>query len=819
MKIFEKFGDKNFHTSIVTTFGIDFDTYEHIALPRLRGSGCRNNILLADSRMLTYALDGASLLPRSAGRHYTISGISPKGVFHPKIILQLGRQAGRLIVSSANMTASGIAGNLELAGIVTCNSDDLGERQLISAAWHYLNRLIEPDQEAITHQLNWAKARTKWLVDTEPANKEVTLLDGSVADFLVNDGNKHIGNRFLELVQDRPVKRLIVLSPYWDEELVALKRLASQLKAKEVVILIDQDKQLFPSDALKELPDVKILNIAEFKHARDRFVHAKAIIAQTEDFDHVLYGSANCTLSALGSGGFGGVNDEACLYRRLPPNSLLPNLELDSFLTNAVAVSKEFLPKFKRSEPIPLDESARRFPGRFESVFDSLYWWPPKNLAIETCQVELFGLNETLLPGSLSQPINRTNGQLRFLISGTKERPAFARLRFANGESSALAVVMLVDELRDDVREARGKKAEIAAMQLSEETEEGFWLLEVLDTLETAEAEQKPDMAPDNHHFRNNASNKEQQSTFKTLSYEQFMAGRRLKSEDAGFTRLGIAGSEVSLVRSFLNRVLLMEDFGSVPEAADEDGMAQSLTNMGDETGNAQDLIERGADFSEKQTELSEKLQRELERRRNAARIEATRDQIVAAVSNFNKKIWEKAKTKPLSFIDILRLRVILMVLAASGWSEFNSEDAKANKPIRTQIQVLLTSGDQSWPRLIGQTLYTFFGGPIPAILSIEIGSEHEQLPHDILECLVTCLWAANACQLVASSHDEVKNHLTSFVKRTNEVYLQSKFSSNELSSEPVINIMKALNTRFESRLGLDSDALIGEHKRRISPD
>ena len=95
MKLYERFADKTYHTSIATTFGIDFDAYESIVLPRLRGAGCRNNIVIADSCMLTHALRGASILPRQAGKLYTVSGASAPGVFHPKVFLQLGRREGR----------------------------------------------------------------------------------------------------------------------------------------------------------------------------------------------------------------------------------------------------------------------------------------------------------------------------------------------------------------------------------------------------------------------------------------------------------------------------------------------------------------------------------------------------------------------------------------------------------------------------------------------------------------------------------------------------------------------------------------------------
>jgi hypothetical protein len=48
MKLYERFGEGGYHTSVITTFGVDFDAYENVVLPRLRGAGCHNNILLCD---------------------------------------------------------------------------------------------------------------------------------------------------------------------------------------------------------------------------------------------------------------------------------------------------------------------------------------------------------------------------------------------------------------------------------------------------------------------------------------------------------------------------------------------------------------------------------------------------------------------------------------------------------------------------------------------------------------------------------------------------------------------------------------------------
>ena len=46
MKLYDRFGAKGFHSSFITTFGIDFDTYKNVCLNRLRGAGCTNNFIL-----------------------------------------------------------------------------------------------------------------------------------------------------------------------------------------------------------------------------------------------------------------------------------------------------------------------------------------------------------------------------------------------------------------------------------------------------------------------------------------------------------------------------------------------------------------------------------------------------------------------------------------------------------------------------------------------------------------------------------------------------------------------------------------------------
>lgn len=216
--------------------------------------------------MLTYALDGASLRPQDAGRHYTVSGAAAKSLFHPKITLQLGRRSGRLIISSANMTASGPAGNLELAGIATCTAEESGERQLIAAAWQFIDGCIDPAEQAIAHQRRWMGARTHGFSILTRAAGVAILGDGHAAALLTSGSAIGIGARYAALVEERPVQRLIVLSPYWDDDLSALRHLVAVLQPQEIVILIDQEKRLFPGAALRHLGDAKIF---EYRFTRN----------------------------------------------------------------------------------------------------------------------------------------------------------------------------------------------------------------------------------------------------------------------------------------------------------------------------------------------------------------------------------------------------------------------------------------------------------------------------------------------------------------------------------------------------------------------
>lgn len=813
MKLYERFGERGYHTSIITSFGVDFDAYENVVLSRLRGAGCHNNILLCDGALLTQSLADSSSLPRYAGRLYTANGAKAAGVFHPKLIVQLGRSGGRMIVSSANMTATGLAGNLELAGEFVCGIEDSGEQSLIAQAWAYALRHCDRTGQALDAQIAWAEARTPWLRRAVQTRENVILEDGTAAALLTTGERLGIGERFVAHADDVPVKRLVVVSPYWDENLKALGFIAKILSPENTDLLIDSDAGLFPITALKKLKGVRLFNRKEFR--KGRFLHAKAVIVETQKADHVLYGSANCTVAALGTKGFAGENEEVCMYRRFPAGTVLASLELAELLDPSHEVDLDELEENENEDGLDLDGWLKRTPGRFESSYDTLIWTPPTDVDPDSSTIELLDGGGNNLNYYLG-PVTKRGNSRHYQILALTERPAFAVLHYPDGTRSAPAIVTLIDKIREAAKEARSKPAESAASQLAEETEEGLWLLDILDTLESAEQLHGARYEKVSIKTRPTKRDEEDeaQAQFKTLTYELFIAGRRPRAKDALIPRNSLSGSEMSLVRGFLNRILEIGD-KDIELGIEVERSLDKAFDLGDETANAEEEMNRGETFDAKAGDKSPEEKQREEHLRKAAQRKATRGQITLAVKAFNERISERKSIDTLSTFDVLRLRALLMIVAAAGWA--GREIDAAGSRGRTSLQVLpVQDGGESWPRLMGRVLFGFFGGNDPAIRHVKLDAVHEQLTDDIVECWATCFWCIHACLGAPCTKDEHAALARYIFALAERLYRLTGLKKDELLAPDIDLVMQSMSERFSGRLGLDAAGLSKGHESLV---
>lgn len=807
MKLCDRFAERGYHTSVATTFGVDFDAYESIVLARLRGAGCRNNLLVADARMITLALSDVAALPTYAGSRYTVrgSGAANGGVFHPKLFLQVGRDRGRLMLGSANLTAAGLAGNLEIVATLACGETDSGERQLVARAWEYLAGLLDPDQAT---QADWMLARAGWLESAVPTSGPVELADGTLAALLLSDGWEAIGRRFAELV-DEPVDRVIAISPYWDGSLAALVDLERRLRPARIDVLLDPATRAFPAEvAARRLPELQLFGRGGF-HA-GRYIHAKVFVAMSEQADHVLIGSANCTSAALGAGDGPGRNAEACVYRRVPPGTALQALGLAAALSDGQRINVLDMPSASEREEIPLADLASRSPGSFRSRADLLTWRPAAGIRNPE------GYTVTLVDGAgadlpdVPEYLRTDADEVKHRTVGMARSAAFARVRSPDGAASGLAIITQVDALAEEVRDVRSRRdqALLEQFDLGGDTEVTVDLLRIIDELEEIGRERPSLGQPIARPRSEGRVAAGPAPTYRHLPYEEFMAHRRPPGTDKQLSASFI-GSDLSLVRGLLNRIVGVDAAGVVEEAdAENPDLVKAAFDLGDEA--AQDDGAYDSAIRDDEPSLMEEPD---VRTRHATRV-ATVKQIVDAVARFSAGVGVRKASGELSPMDLLRLRALLTIVccAALPCSSTSGETQRTSR-----LQVLPAEGlEPTWWRLIGRVLNVFFRRGDESV-GLSLTDEHDQVPADVIECWGVCYWCLQASWTAPVSRaGQVAAHRW-FWPLAERIYCLTRLTPDELLDGRVGEVMDGMGRRFAERMGVDPEAIAAGHEACVA--
>ncbi|SCX34552.1 hypothetical protein [Agrobacterium rosae] len=387
LSLFDDLKRSGFHSSILTTFSVDPAFYDANIQNRLRSFACRNNLLMADSSMLEQALEQMPEAFVQAGRKYLIVPISGKGCFHPKIILRYGKSKARLLLGSANATSAGWGSNREVLSALDWSHDPENAGSavhlgLIAKAHDWLMArlpaLRDPD---LGYKLDLLETLSPWLADMPRMQGAQRLEDDSLIDLLFSDPDaaSGLGDALIGQVEGE-VERLVIVSPYWDDGLGALRRLHAAFGSPPVHVFLSLAgeprvrQSTFPISALT--PAIKVVFHPLGDRIRHRFLHAKVIMAQTKDHDYLLYGSANCTIGALGTRRAPGVNCEAAIFRRLRRGTV--DRELDLGYSREIPLEDIAAPE---KEPAASSGPTPFHPGRIEVKGDRLIWSYPDDIS------------------------------------------------------------------------------------------------------------------------------------------------------------------------------------------------------------------------------------------------------------------------------------------------------------------------------------------------------------------------------------------------------------------------------------------------------
>lgn len=409
------------HTSICTTYSVDPAFYDAYMERRLRAYGCENNLLLADAGMLNRALEATPEGFAMAGSRYVVVPVSVGGAFHPKLHLRLGEKKARLVVASANATAAGWGRNLEVVATLDWSegvADEDDYSPLIGKAFEYLKGWLQTyPGDAIRHKLDLMQRRSPWLRGVEANEHPIELDDGTAVDLLCDRGgnNPSMLQQFTSLAKASRVRRLVVVSPYWDGDLAGFKALRKALGDPETFVWLNPEEHQFPID---KLPKRDALNF--LRAPKDRFIHAKLLIAETKDGDHVLAGSPNCSDDALGGLSEGSRNAEVAIYRRLAPNTVLQKLKIDL----DKVLSRDQLADPLNREP-PRSDKKGAPAGVIELTPSGVSWWPPAGIDPQGATIKIG--SESVSP----KPVTSVRWAAAFVEPG--RYPVVARVHYKSG--------------------------------------------------------------------------------------------------------------------------------------------------------------------------------------------------------------------------------------------------------------------------------------------------------------------------------------------------------------------------------------------------
>jgi hypothetical protein len=237
--------------------------------------------------------------------------------------------------------------------------------------------------------------------------------------------------------------------------------------------------------------------------------------------------------------------------------------------------------------------------------------------------------------------------------------------------------------------------------------------------------------------------------------------------------------------------------------------------DLGDETDNATTAIENGAEFQANVSTPAIPSEDNPSPLCSGNEPVLTGARFVKAIHQHLKRVWERARENRVSSFEVLRLRAVLMVVAAASVGATASEmlPPKSSGSKQASLQLLPVDGEHSWPQLMCQLLYSFFGGSSPVIKRLQIRHIHDQIPTDILECWATCIWAVHACRLTVSAHPSLGDLAGRLIPFTEKMYQHIDLTSEQLSSVTFLRVVEALNSRFAPRLGFDSAHLLAQHE------
>ena len=315
---------KGYSIALLTTFNFEISYFERAILNLLYDMNIRNIELFVDADELEKAISES--IDNNLNRKYIANPIRITSAFHPKLILLLGEEKAKLIVSSVNIKTSGYTLNNEIYNVFEYSKYNLENLNLIKDAINFFEKLNDIAYYQDTNIFN--KINNLIYKYKETDNNSIKLIQNLEESVL---------GQLKNIIKDK-VESIDIAVPYYDNELLAYKDLSTTFGCNNINLYLQNGLSTFPVEYnnVNNIVQTDKLNIyLKLKNnGKKNFYHGKAFRINTENNSYILYGSSNCTLSALSKTYHDGGNIECNILEEGTKNDFdyfFDNFEIESF--------------------------------------------------------------------------------------------------------------------------------------------------------------------------------------------------------------------------------------------------------------------------------------------------------------------------------------------------------------------------------------------------------------------------------------------------------------------------------------------------------
>ena len=315
---------KGYSIALLTTFNFEISYFERAVLNALYDKNIKNIAIFVDADELDKALTES--IDNNFNKKYIATPIRINSAFHPKVVLLLGEEKAKLIVASANIKTSGYTLNNEVYNVFEYNKDNQDNLNLINDAINFFERLNSMSyfqDEKMFNKINDLIYRHR-----RSDNNDIKLIQNL---------DKPVLEQLKEIITGNVVS-IDIAVPYYDNELLGYKDLSEAFNCNNIYLYLQNGLSTFPVDFNNNNGIVSNDNIYTYlklkSNGKKNFYHGKVFRINTDNKSYILYGSSNCTMSALSKTYHNGGNIECNILEEGQKSDFdyfFDNFEIESF--------------------------------------------------------------------------------------------------------------------------------------------------------------------------------------------------------------------------------------------------------------------------------------------------------------------------------------------------------------------------------------------------------------------------------------------------------------------------------------------------------